>query len=313
VTFDGLEDQLLVDVINNQEPAIEERRDKLVVEIATGKNDLARLQNKILVELAESNADTILDNFVLIETLEICKVESTNVAARLEEAVQVEETINLTRNRYRSVAERGSILYFSIVEMAGVDSMYQNSLSYVKRLFNEAISQSRRIDVDGLPDPVEKEKVQKQNIDVLIQAVTKQLFEKICIGLFEAHKIIYAFLICSSIQRKAGLVDEAHWSYLLRGAGIFDRTDQPPKPECLQSFVPDAGWDLIYCLTRSAIDDRNMTRSAMSHMNEESKGQIEAISERPVSSQGPARATPQSRAQDPASPNSEKDANSPEA
>ena len=58
----------------------------MVVEIATSKNDLARLQSKILIELAESNAETILDNFVLIETLEICKIESTNVTASLAEA-----------------------------------------------------------------------------------------------------------------------------------------------------------------------------------------------------------------------------------
>ena len=58
----------------------------MVVEIATSKNDLARLQSKILIELAESNAETILDNFVLIETLEICKIESTNVTASLKEA-----------------------------------------------------------------------------------------------------------------------------------------------------------------------------------------------------------------------------------
>ena len=34
---------------------------------------------------------------------------------------------------------RGSILYFAIVDMSGIDPMYQNSLQYVKKLFNEAI------------------------------------------------------------------------------------------------------------------------------------------------------------------------------
>jgi dynein heavy chain len=159
VTFDGLEDQLLVDVINNREPEIEKRRDKLVVEIATSKNQLARLQEQILFELAESNAETILDNVKLIETLEICKSESTNVAASLEEAVQVEETINTTRNRYRKVAERGSILYFSIVEMSQVDPMYQNSLSYVKKLFNEAILQTRKVVIDESAPAMQQEAV----------------------------------------------------------------------------------------------------------------------------------------------------------
>ena len=78
VTFQGLEDQLLVDVINNLQPDLEKKRDKLVVEIATKKNDLYKLQSLILKELAESNSETILDNEFLIETLEIAKHKSVN-------------------------------------------------------------------------------------------------------------------------------------------------------------------------------------------------------------------------------------------
>ena len=78
VTFKGLEDQLLVDVINNLQPDLEKKRDKLVVEIATKKNDLYKLQSLILKELAESNSETILDNEFLIETLEIAKHKSVN-------------------------------------------------------------------------------------------------------------------------------------------------------------------------------------------------------------------------------------------
>lgn len=40
VTFLGLEEQLLVDVMKNQEPLIEERRDRLTVQISSNKNDL---------------------------------------------------------------------------------------------------------------------------------------------------------------------------------------------------------------------------------------------------------------------------------
>jgi len=37
------------------------------------------------------------------------------------------------------VAIRGSILYFVIADLAGIDPMYQYSLGYIKRLFNKAI------------------------------------------------------------------------------------------------------------------------------------------------------------------------------
>jgi len=56
--------------------------------------------------------------------------------------VQIESTINATRNAYKEVSIRGSILYFVISDLAQVDPMYQNSLSYVKKLFNDAIANS---------------------------------------------------------------------------------------------------------------------------------------------------------------------------
>ena len=96
-------------------------------------------------ELADANPDTILDNNTLIDNLEVSKLRSQTIKENLEEAQQVEVVINETRNFYRPVAERGSILYFSITDMSGVNDMYQNSLQYVKKLFNEAISSVRKV------------------------------------------------------------------------------------------------------------------------------------------------------------------------
>jgi hypothetical protein len=43
------------------------------------------------------------------------------------------------------------------------------------------------------------------------------------------HKLLYSFLICTSIQRKEGNINELGWSFLLRGAGIFNKAEQPAK------------------------------------------------------------------------------------
>jgi dynein heavy chain len=196
VTFDGLEEQLLVDVVKNEVPEVEIKRDSLVVEISTSKNELKRLENKILKDLADSNQDTILDNEDLIETLEISKTKSKVITVSLSEAEEVEQQINETRNKYRDVSVRGSILYFVIADLASIDPMYQNSLSYIKKLFNEAIVQT------------EKNEDLQERIDSLLNSITKMLYINICRGLFEAHKIIYSFLICTSIKRRAKLINE---------------------------------------------------------------------------------------------------------
>lgn len=105
--------------------------------------------------------------------------------------------INKTRNFYRPVAERGTILYFSITDMSGINEMYQNSLQYVKKLFNEAINSVMKVKSSEI------EEKQLKLLNGLVEAITRQLYEKICIGLFEQHKVVYAFIISTSIQRKS--------------------------------------------------------------------------------------------------------------
>ena len=129
------------------------------------------------------------------------------------------------------MAERGSILYFAITDMSGVNGMYQNSLHYVKKLFNEAISSVRKV------KSVENEAMQLKLRQGLSDAITRQLYEKICIGLFEQHKVVYAFTIATAIARKKGAIEPALWSYLLRGAGLFDKSEVPEKPESLSAIT----------------------------------------------------------------------------
>ena len=48
VTMKGLEDQLLVDVIKNERPDLEARKDKLVVSIANDQKQLLDIEEQIL-------------------------------------------------------------------------------------------------------------------------------------------------------------------------------------------------------------------------------------------------------------------------
>ena len=77
VTFEGLEEQMLGDVVIQEKPEIEIKRDKLVVELAKHEKNKRDLEIKILKTLAESKEETILDGDELIEIL-VC-VDSLNL------------------------------------------------------------------------------------------------------------------------------------------------------------------------------------------------------------------------------------------
>ena len=66
-------------------------------------------------------------------------MKSIEIHEALSKANQIEKTLTVKRNAYTSISVRGSIMYFVIAQLSSIDPMYQNSLVYVKKLFNETI------------------------------------------------------------------------------------------------------------------------------------------------------------------------------
>jgi len=54
----------------------------------------------------------VLENLELIENLEDSKRVSGEIATKMVEAAATEEQINLSREMYRPVAARGSLMFF---------------------------------------------------------------------------------------------------------------------------------------------------------------------------------------------------------
>jgi dynein heavy chain len=86
--------------------------------MAADKKTLKNIENTILKMLTESTEEQILDEDTLINVLKDSKKTSAEINERIAQATVVEESINVTRLGYKSVAVRGSIIYFVIADMA---------------------------------------------------------------------------------------------------------------------------------------------------------------------------------------------------
>lgn len=133
ITYEGLSDQLLNQVVEKENPDLQTKKEALVIEGAKNKNMLSEIEDKILKTL--KNSDDILADAAGIEVLQNAKVVSDDINKKQAIAEKVEIEIDESRNGYKPVSSRTSGLYFCIADLANVDPMYQYSLDFYKNLF----------------------------------------------------------------------------------------------------------------------------------------------------------------------------------
>jgi len=138
VTSKGLEDQLLSILCASERPDLEMQVDTLPVQIAADKAELASIEGRILSLLHETTGN-LLDDESLIDTLSQSRVTASAVATRMAQSEQTMAAIDAVRDEYRPVARHASMLYFTIVELSAIESMYQYSLLYFTRLYLQVI------------------------------------------------------------------------------------------------------------------------------------------------------------------------------
>lgn len=56
--------------------------------------------------------------------------------------------------------------------------------------------------------------------------ITKMIYTNVSRGLFERDKLIFSFLITTSIDRNSGKIDQTAWNLLLRGAATITEADK---------------------------------------------------------------------------------------
>ena len=209
VTIKGLEDQLLGRVIRSEKADLELERVRLVEDVLENKATMLELEENLLEKL-NSIEGSIVDDDELINVLQNTKATSLDVGVKLKTSVRTEVKINAAREEYRNVATRGSILYFLIVELSQVNSMYQTSLKQFLALFDDSIIKSK------------PNKMIEKRIKNILEELTYSVWKYTDLGLYEKDKFVFKLLMALKIQMNAGRISFREFSLLLKGGASLD-------------------------------------------------------------------------------------------
>jgi dynein heavy chain len=138
VTEAGLSDQLLSLVVKKERADLAQTRARLIREDQEFKIKIKELEDNILYKLATAEGD-ITEDVELIEGLEDSKRVSEEIAEKMVIAATTQATIAETSAKYRSVADRGSLLFFLMNELFKVHAYYMYSLNAFVVIFLRGI------------------------------------------------------------------------------------------------------------------------------------------------------------------------------
>lgn len=229
VTVSGLAEQLLGVVVSHESPELNKQFVALVNDMAEMINEGVALEDTLLHELANSEGN-ILDNEELINTLGEVKAKSTEISVRLEEASFTKEKLLVTRNSYRTPASRGSIMFFAIARLGNIMNMYETSLNSFLVVFNRAL------------DRAKTDMIFENRLRNMTSEITKQAYDNTCMGIFERHKLMFAFQMTCMILDHEGNMNNTELNFFLKGDTSLDDAALPNPFE----WILPQGWkDLL--------------------------------------------------------------------
>ncbi|XP_045488493.1 dynein beta chain, ciliary [Pieris rapae] len=239
VTRDGLEDQLLAEVVKAERPDLEELKAELTKQQNEFKIQLKKLEDDLLSRLS-SAGENILGDTALIENLETTKKTAADIEKKVSEAKVTSHQIDQAREFYRPAAARASLLYFILNDLNTINPIYQFSLKAFSVVFQKAISKAEESDEVS------------QRIKNLIDCISYSVFQYTSRGLFECDKLIFASQMTFQVLLMSEEISPAELDFFLRF---------PIKPHVTSpvDFLSNQSWGGI-CSLASKDEFRNLDR-----------------------------------------------------
>lgn len=119
----GLEEQCLAIVVRSEQPQLETQKNEKLTAIASGKEEILKLEDSILARLSDESIDLLNDEQLVIQ-LQQSKETSDRVKTDIENAEANMKRIDDTREGYRSCGKKAAVLFFVLNDLSKINPMY---------------------------------------------------------------------------------------------------------------------------------------------------------------------------------------------
>ncbi|MCJ1433426.1 hypothetical protein MMC27_002786 [Xylographa pallens] len=186
VTQSSLQTQSLNDVLKSERPDIDERRSNLVKMQGQFNIHLRGLEKRLLQALNESRGN-ILDDDVVIETLETLKKEAGEISRKMSETEGVMTEVDSITSQYSTIARACSTVFSILAQLYHINHFYQFSLQYFVDIFESVLH---------INPHLAKESNHAARAHIILNDLFVTAYQRASLSLLQQDRITLAMLLC---------------------------------------------------------------------------------------------------------------------
>lgn len=188
VTRSSLQTQSLNDVLKSERPDVDERRSNLVKMQGQFIIRLRGLEKQLLQALNASQGN-ILDDDVVIESLETLKKQANDISKKMAETQGVMAEVDLITSQYSTIAQACSSVFSILEQLYHLNHFYQFSLHYFMDIFNSVLHDNPNL---------AKQSNHTLRGKIILRDLFISTYQRTCLSLLQKDRITFAMLLASA-------------------------------------------------------------------------------------------------------------------
>lgn len=211
ITRNSLESQALNRVLLTAKPEVENERKELIKLQGEFKVKLQTLESDLLSSLNESEG-SILENNLVLDTLENIKRETSEVNTRMDEADKVMKNLENVMVQFQPLAMHSGLIFSLLERLHLLNPFYQFSLDYFFRIFQSVLNNYNESS-NNYSDPVQD----------LVKRLYLEVYRRTSFALKGSHKAVLSLLFGATFVEQDE-IDVEKIDNLVRNFEKLDRT-----------------------------------------------------------------------------------------
>lgn len=192
VTQSSLQTQSLNDVLKSERPDVDRRRSNLVKMQGEFNTHLRGLEKRLLQALNESRGN-ILDDDVVVETLETLKKEAEEISRKMVETEGVMAEVETITLQYNTIARACSSVFAILEQLHHLNHFYQFSLQYFMDIFASVLHHNPHL---------QSENDHSTRTDIILHDLFTVTFQRTSLSLLQKDRITLGLLLAQASPYK---------------------------------------------------------------------------------------------------------------